>query len=369
MKIIIKDHQRGFLIRNGRFIKLLMPGKHNFFGLSGYEALVDEISDSVNTYSIPLEVLLKDEAFRSSVLVVNKTENTVTLLKKDGVPFKVLDGIRHVIWNTDNRYQIEVISCKDPYIPADYSKEALKVVPSYLYNKIVVDNGTVGFLYFDGKLQKQLDAGVYYFWNNQYAITCETVDIKQQQLEIGSQEILTSDRVSIRLNILASYKVVEPKMFVESISRPYEQVYSFVQMTVRELIGQKRFDEILEEKDQISTHILEILKQKQASLGIAFSSAGIKDIILPGDVRDIMNRVLIAEKTAQANVIARREEVASTRSLLNTAKLMEENETLYKLKELEYLEKICDKVGSISVSGGDLLGQLRDIIGIRKESA
>ncbi len=369
MKIIIKDNQRGFLIRNGRFVKMLLPGKHTYLSLSGYEVLVDEISDSVNTHSIPLEVLMKDADFRSSVLVVNKTENAVALLKKDGVPFKVLDGTRHVLWNTDNRYQIEVISCEDPYIPAVFSKDALKVIPLNLYNKITVANGTVGFLYFDGKLQKQLDAGVYYLWNNQYAITCETVDIKQQQLEIGGQEILTSDRVSIRLNILASYKVVEPQMFVESISRPYEQVYSFVQMTVRELIGQKRFDEILEEKEKISTHILEILKQKQTSLGVSFSSAGIKDIILPGDVRDIMNSVLIAEKAAQANVIARREEVASTRSLLNTAKLMEENETLYKLKELEYLEKICDKVGSISVSGGDLLGQLRDIIGVRKESA
>jgi len=76
-----------------------------------------------------------------------------------------------------------------------------------------------------------------------------------------------------------------------------------------------------------------------------------------------MNTVLIAEKQAQANVIARREEVASTRSLLNTAKLMDENQTLYKLKELECLEKICDNVGSISVSGGtDLLAQLTQIL-------
>ena len=177
MKIIIKDNQRGFLIRNGRFVKMLLPGKHTYLSLSGYEVLVDEISDSVNTHSIPLEVLMKDADFRSSVLVVNKTENAVALLKKDGVPFKVLDGTRHVLWNTDNRYQIEVISCEDPYIPAVFSKDALKVIPLNLYNKITVANGTVGFLYFDGKLQKQLDAGVYYLWNNQYAITCETVDI------------------------------------------------------------------------------------------------------------------------------------------------------------------------------------------------
>jgi len=66
-----------------------------------------------------------------------------------------------------------------------------------------------------------------------------------------------------------------------------------------------------------------------------------------------MNTVLIAEKRAQANVITRREETASTRSLLNTAKLMDENKTLFKLKELEYLEKICEKIGNISLSSGD----------------
>lgn len=122
---------------------------------------------------------------------------------------------------------------------------------------------------------------------------------------------------------------------------------------------------VLEQKDSIAAFILEQLRSKQKMLYIEFLDAGLKDIILPGEIRDIMNTVLVAEKNAQANVIARREEVASTRSLLNTAKLMEENTTLYKLKEFEYLEKICDKVGSISVGGGNLLTELREILASR----
>ena len=91
--------------------------------------------------------------------------------------------------------------------------------------------------------------------------------------------------------------------------------------------------------------------------------AGVKDIILPGEIRDIMNTVLIAEKRAQANVITRREEVASTRSLLNTAKLMEENPTLYRLKELEHIERICENVGNINLNGnGDVLSQLMGLM-------
>ncbi|MEM6802841.1 MAG: slipin family protein, partial [Bacteroidota bacterium] len=89
---------------------------------------------------------------------------------------------------------------------------------------------------------------------------------------------------------------------------------------------------------------------------------GIKDIILPGDIKEIMNKVLIAQKNAQANTIMRREETASTRSLLNTAKLMEENEMLFRLKEMEYVEKISDKINNISLSGGgQILDQLKEI--------
>lgn len=93
------------------------------------------------------------------------------------------------------------------------------------------------------------------------------------------------------------------------------------------------------------------------------ADAGVKDIILPGEIREIMNTVLIAEKRAQANVIARREEVASTRSLLNTARLMDENQTLYRLKELEHIERICENVGNINLSDGtDILSQLAGIV-------
>lgn len=128
--------------------------------------------------------------------------------------------------------------------------------------------------------------------------------------------------------------------------------------------GNYKLDEILEAKEKISQEIYGALKQQEEMFCVTFLMAGIKDIILPGEIRAIMNSVLVAEKTAQANVISRREEVASTRSLLNTAKLMDENKTLYKLKELEYMEKICGKVGEISVSGNTgIVEQLGKMLG------
>ena len=113
----------------------------------------------------------------------------------------------------------------------------------------------------------------------------------------------------------------------------------------------------------MSKFVFEKLKSRENDFFVNIVDAGVKDIILPGEIRDIMNTVLVAEKRAQANVITRREEVASTRSLLNTAKLMDENKTLYKLKELEYVERICENVGSISLNGNsNILAQLTQVL-------
>jgi hypothetical protein len=122
------------------------------------------------------------------------------------------------------------------------------------------------------------------------------------------------------------------------------------------------FDDLLEKKETIVPFVLQAVKLKADGLGVDVSGFGIRDIVLPGDVKEIMNQVLVAEKKAQANTIMRREETASTRSLLNTAKLMEENAMLWKLKEMEYVEKIADKISNISVSGNGLLvEQLKQI--------
>ena len=135
-----------------------------------------------------------------------------------------------------------------------------------------------------------------------------------------------------------------------------------MQLILREYVGSFTFDEILGKKEEIGNYVTVKLKEQTLQLGLELVFAGVKDIILPGEIKDILNQVLIAEKKAQANVIMRREETASTRSLLNTAKLMEQNELLFKLKEMEYIERISEKINQISLSGGaHLLEQLKEL--------
>ena len=121
---------------------------------------------------------------------------------------------------------------------------------------------------------------------------------------------------------------------------------------MRQSLGKRTLEEVLAEKTDIDQAVSDEVRREMEVYGVRVSGIAIKDIILPGDIRDILNQVVTAEKQAQANLIRRREETAATRSLLNTAKLMEDNPLLVRLKELETLEKIADKVEKITVVGG-----------------
>jgi regulator of protease activity HflC (stomatin/prohibitin superfamily) len=109
---------------------------------------------------------------------------------------------------------------------------------------------------------------------------------------------------------------------------------------------------VLAEKVDLDDTVSVQVRREMEAYGVQVSAIALKDIILPGDIRDILNQVVTAEKQAQANLIRRREETAATRSLLNTAKLMEDNPLLIRMKELETLEKVAEKVEKLDVFGG-----------------
>jgi len=361
MKIIINETQRGFLFKDGVYKKLLIPGKHHISAIFGYSYALVDIRDSIEIWNTDIEVLLKDANFANSVDRIDVPDGFVALHMQDGRVVNTLSSGTYCFWNCYRKNTFTLFDTTNPEITELISVQ-LASIPDYMYRSIEVEKGKVGILMFDGKVERLLKSGRYYFWNSKVNVTCQVVDLRLQQLDVSGQEILTADKVSLRLNFVCTYKITDALKIVSEIKDYKEQIYTMTQLALREYVGKFRFDELLEQKENIASYVLEQLKFKQSDLFVEFTAAGLKDIILPGEIRDIMNTVLVAEKNAQANVIARREEVASTRSLLNTAKLMDENTTLYKLKELECLEKICDKVGNISVGNGNLLGELRGIL-------
>lgn len=262
-----------------------------------------------------------------------------------------------------DKHEFVMVDISSPVVSPDVPEYIFSKIPEHYYYKIEVAEYQKARLYFDKKLVGMLDAGTHYFWKNGMSVTAEFVDTRLIQMEITGQEMLTADKVALRINFVLNYRITDYVKIITDVDDYEEQMHVLAQLALRDYIGKYKLDEILENKDQLSACVLKKLQERETDLYIKIYDAGVKDIILPGEIRDIMNTVLVAEKRAQANVITRREEVASTRSLLNTARLMDENKTLYKLKELEYIERICENVGNINLSnGGDLLTQLTEIL-------
>lgn len=360
MKLIINENERGFLFKNGTFRRMLLPGKHQIYTLLGETYLKTSVFRMVGVKDVDINVLLRDKKFSDSVTKIEVPDLHVALHYEDARILEALKPGTYYFWNIFHKHTFELIDISQPAV--ELPKERMAAIPAGMYNSFVVSEGETGLLFWDGKFKEALSPGNYYFWNTAVRVSCQLVDLRTQQLDVNSQEILTADKVSLRLNFVCSYRITDAVKINNMLKEYKNQIYVTIQLILREYVGRLKFDELLEQKDSIAGVVLQKLRQKQEGLFIEFTEAGLKDIILPGEIRDIMNTVLIAEKNAQANVISRREEVASTRSLLNTAKLMEENSTLYKLKELEYMERICDKVGSISVGNGNLLGQLGELL-------
>ncbi len=361
MKVIIKEIERGFLFKDGNFVRMLTPGKHTVRGGLNERVQINRISGAVQLEDVDIKIVLKDTGFVTSTVSVEVPDGYFALHYVDGRVTGILATGEYYFWNILRKNTFTLVDLAKPEI-AEIEPKVLAGIAQKYYMRVEVPNGFTGLLHFDGAFVKTLNSGTYFFWNGSVKVECLLVDNRVQLLDITGQEILTADKVSLRLNFVCSYKITDVYKITSEIKDYKQQIHVLTQLILREYVGNYRFDELLNQKENIASFVLEKLKEKQGELFVEFLSSGVKDIILPGEIREIMNTVLVAEKKAQANVITRREEVASTRSLLNTAKLMEENTTLYKLKELEYLEKICDKVGNISVGNGNLLSQLGDIL-------
>ncbi len=312
-----------------------------------------------------LDILLRNERLRSLLDVIEIKDNEIGLHFQAGNFYKILRPGRHAYWKDVLDYSYEIHDMNSTEIPKDLSRKVLHnpQLASFV-NIQLVEAQEKGLLFIDGNFEKELSPGVYYFWKNDRLVKILKTDLRKQLLEVSGQELLTKDKAAVRMSFYADYQVVDIRKAMLDTKDFAKQLYIQLQLALRTFIGTQTLDMLLANKDAIAPQIIEAVRAKVSEIGIQISGAGIRDIILPGEVKEIMNQVLIAEKKAQANVIMRREETASTRSLLNTAKLMENNEMLYRLKEMEFIEKIAENIEAISLNGGNgVIEELKGIFG------
>jgi regulator of protease activity HflC (stomatin/prohibitin superfamily) len=131
------------------------------------------------------------------------------------------------------------------------------------------------------------------------------------------------------------------RLALSTVDDARQALYRETQLALRALVGARELDGFLADKDGVATELEQALRARAAAMGLELVKAGIRDLILPGDMKDLFNKVTEAKKAAEANLIARREETAAIRSQANTAKLLQDNPTLMRLRELEVLEKVA----------------------------
>lgn len=356
----IKAYQVGLVFKNRNLIEILKEGNHWIFGNKSVETYEMKTLLQVND---DLLLLLKNEELNMMLELIEVKDGELVLVYENGIFKEILHVGQYAVWKGVMNRSFQRIDLTKVDITEKISKTILENAKlKNLVRKFVVTNQYKGLLIIDGKLTKVLEAGTYYFWMNEISIEVKSVDTRMQQMEIAGQELLTKDKAMLRINFYVRYQVENIVKALMDNKEYDKQLYILMQLALREFVGALTLDELLLKKDSVGKEILDNLGDKADDLGLKATDAGIRDVILTGEMKEIMNQVLIAEKKAQANSIMRREETASTRSLLNTAKLMEENEVLWKLKEMEYMEKIADKIGDITVSGNsNIVSQLKEI--------
>lgn len=364
-RVRINEGFLGLVFKNGDYKRFITAGK-NWVGFS--ETV--RVYDLTKIFSAPiaLEILLKDEQLAALMEVIEVRDNEIVIVYENQNFKTVLSVGRYVYWKG---------LIDRTFVKADLNKiEITEQIDKALFNRYELSQYVKTFevmtyekaiLLIDDVYEKTLSAGVYRFWRNNTSIKIAKADMRQLQLEVSGQELLTKDKAAIRINFYTQYKVVNIERALLENKEYEKQLYTAMQLVLRAYIGQYTLDELLERKENIANAVFEDVKETADKLGLQILNTGIRDVILTGEMKEIMNQVLVAQKRAQANIITRREETASTRSLMNTAKLMEENEMLFKLKEMEYVEKIAEKVGEITVNGnGNMVKQLKEIFAVTK---
>lgn len=369
MSFIVAENQRGLLVEDGRILDVFGPGRHRVSNWLGRKRV--EIVDAVGVFTSPWAEIMEKrhpELAQANFVTVRPVEGQVSVVWVDGRPtwivrpgqvihaWQVFADIRVDTFDVGARPRLE----KAELVAFEKAAVIGANVPSTIA-VVSVAEAEAGLVFFDGEFVESVGPGRYGYWQIGRKVTAKTLDTRPLPVEVSAQEILTKDRVSLRVTLTAFVQVTDVRTAALATPDYTAHVYKLVQFAVREAVGGRTLDEVLNDRESVDAQIVRHVREQLGDIGVRVTELGVKDVILPGDMRELINKVVEAEKVAQANLIRRREETAATRSLLNTAKLMEDNPTLLRLKELEALERVTEKIGRVEVhTGSHGLGAVLD---------
>ena len=345
--------ERAVVFKNGLPSEALGPGRHTRWGfnLGVRRYRVEQLP-----FKAPKEVRAVVPADWFEQVTLGKRERAIVW--REGVPELFLRPGVHRFWTVDPSVQLTVLSV-DEAMP-ELTDELTAVIPAEEYVDVQVEEHEVGLRYVQGRLVDTVGPGRYTVWSHPGSETrILTVDLRQKELQLAGQELMTRDKVTLRLSLSVEYAIADAALAAQRVTQVKDSVYLLVQLAARDYVAGVTLDQLLEGRDEMTRYLEQATREQAAAFGVRLERVGVKDVVLPGDMKVLLNRVIEAEKEAAANVILRREETAATRSLANTAKVMADNPVLLRLKELEALKDIAGSIGEVRlVMGSDKLDKL-----------
>lgn len=351
--IKIRSFETGLHFREGEFVGLLGQGSHWLFDpLMKIHVDVVDLREAWLAHE-KLDMIVKSGALEGRAIVLDLKDHQRGLVWIDGRFAQLLKPGLYAYWHGLREVRVEVVDARQ----VRFEHEDLKVIAETFMAKMLldvctVDRDRVGVLFIDGQYVETLRPGLYAFWKSAADARVVELDMREITTDVSGQEIMTLDKVSLRMNALVTYRIADARKAVSSTDDVRQALYRETQLALRAVVGARELDVFLTDKDAVAQEMEQAVRRRAGELGLEIVSVGIRDVILPGDMKDLMNKVTEAKKAAEANLIARREETAAMRSQANTAKLLADNPTLMRLRELEVLEKIAS-AGHLKVVLGE----------------
>jgi regulator of protease activity HflC (stomatin/prohibitin superfamily) len=208
-----------------------------------------------------------------------------------------------------------------------------------------------GLLYQNGRFQKLLEPGRYALWVWQHR-NIRRMDIRETSQTVEGQEILTRDKIGVRVTLVAQYKVSDPVAAAHNVESYASQLHQDLQLTLREIVSARTIEEVLDDREALSTQLFQDVEPRAAKYGVTINRVGVKDVILPGTVRTVFLQEVEADRKGRAQLVAARHETAAARAKANTAQILRENPNIWRLQELEALSALASKAGNVLIIPG-----------------
>ena len=335
-RVLVGDNERVLLIRKGRFEDILAPGDYWIVGF-GIALERHDVKELV-LISEWTDFLAKErwELVSRYFTVVETLDSQVAVVYCDDKISRIVGpGRRVLFWRGSVEVTYDLINAREnTQVPAILLPAVARLGNDSQATIAVIEEGRRGLLYLDGRFVRELPPGTYGFWNVAGTVRVDILDLRWQILEAPGQEILTKDKITIRVNLSAVYQVADAVAARSRARDVHELLYRTLQVTVRRTIGKHTLEELLADKVDIDESVSIDVRAEMEGYGVRVGEIALNVIILPGDIRNILSQVVPADKQAQASLIRRCKETAATRPLLSTAKLMEDHPILVRLDGL-----------------------------------